>query len=39
MKSRNPVAKHLREFNKATVQVDKKKEEKKGRKKHKKRQT
>jgi len=36
-KTRNPVARHLRTFNKATVQKDKKKEWKKGKKtKHKK---
>lgn len=36
-KKRNPVAQHLREFNKATVQRDKKKDKKRGYNKHKKR--
>lgn len=35
MKTRNPVAKHARTFNKATVQADKKKMIKKGYTKHK----
>lgn len=35
MKTRNPVAKHLRQFNKATVQTDRKKRAKNGYKKHK----
>lgn len=33
---RNPVAKHARTFNKANVHKDKKKEQKKGKMKHKK---
>jgi hypothetical protein len=37
MKTRNPVAKHLKTFNKATVQCDRKKQEKtKPKDKHKK---
>ncbi len=32
---RNPVARNLREFNKATVEIDKKKRDKTGYKKHK----
>jgi hypothetical protein len=35
MKRNNPVAKHAREFNKATVQVDRKKASKRGYVKHK----
>ncbi len=34
-KQRNPVARNLREFNKATVEEDKKKKSKRGYKKHK----
>lgn len=35
MKTRNFVAKNLRTFNKATIQVDRKKEMKRGKIKHK----
>ena len=34
-KQKNLVAKHLRTFNKASVQVDRKKDEKRGKIKHK----
>jgi hypothetical protein len=36
MNQRNPVARHCRQFNKATVQRDKKKAAKRGYRKHKK---
>lgn len=35
MKTRNPVAKHCRTFNKARIQVDRKKRQKSGYRKHK----